>query len=153
MRPYSAPTTSSTSAPYNYFQRPDTRYLANVFAHYDVFPQVRVYAEFDFMYDATNRRLRPAARSGQSAVLSNDNPLLSQSFKDAWASRPRHPRPFTSRRRNVEGGGRIQDLTHDELSLRHRREGRLPGRKVGLQRLVAVRQEQLFADVPERLFR
>src|SRR5262249_3616896 len=36
VRPYSGATDTFNFAPYNYFQRPDTRYLANFFAHYDV---------------------------------------------------------------------------------------------------------------------
>ena len=39
--------------PTNYFQRPDTKYSANFFAHYDATPKVRVYTEFDFMNDKT----------------------------------------------------------------------------------------------------
>ncbi len=99
--------------PYNYFQRNDERYQANVFAHYDLFPQVRVYSEFDFMSDATNTQIAPSGAFGQSAVLSNDNPLLSQSFKDAMGITATTPQTVYMLRRNVEGGGRIQDLTHE----------------------------------------
>ncbi len=99
--------------PYNYFQRNDERYQANVFAHYDLFPQVRVYSEFDFMSDTTNTQIAPSGAFGQSAVLSNDNPLLSQSFKDAMGITATTPQTVYMLRRNVEGGGRIQDLMHE----------------------------------------
>ena len=81
--PTSAPTDAFNFAPYNYFQRPDTRYLANFFAHYDALPKVRAYAEFDFMNDQTLAQIAPSGAFLQPFTLHNENPLLSQQFKDA----------------------------------------------------------------------
>ena len=70
--------------PTNYFQRPQTTYGFNVFAHYDVFPNVRVYGEFDFSSNTTNAQIAPGGEFfGKPFTFNNANPLLSQSFKDA----------------------------------------------------------------------
>src|SRR4029077_7387820 len=83
VRPYVTATDQYNFAPANYFQRPDTRYLFNAFMHYDVFPQVRAYAEFDYMNDQTTSQNAPSGSFFQTFTFNNNNPLLSQSFKDA----------------------------------------------------------------------
>ncbi len=99
-------------APVNYWQRPDTRYLFNAFMHYDVLPQVRTYAEFDYMNDRTVAQIAPSGAFLQPFTLSNDNPLLSQSFKDAVGLSATNPTStFYIGRRNIEGGGRQDDFT------------------------------------------
>ncbi len=93
--------------PTNYFQRPDTKYSANFFAHYDATPKVRVYTEFDFMNDKTNAQIAPSGSFLQGYTLNNANPLLSQAFKDAIGMNAQNPDTFMYiGRRNVEGGGR-----------------------------------------------
>ena len=100
-------------APYNYFQRPDTRYLANFFAHYDALPNVRVYTEFDFMNDQTDAVIAPSGAFLQPFTLNVNNPLLSQSFKDAVGLSADNPNStFYIGRRNLEGGGRDDSYTH-----------------------------------------
>ena len=99
-------------APYNYFQRPDTRYLFNAFAHYDAFPQVRVYAEFDFMDDYSVAQIAPSGLFFGSYLLRDDNPLLSQQFKDALGITADTPQAVYIGRRNVEGSGRQSTLHH-----------------------------------------
>ena len=61
-------------APTNYFQRPDTRYLFNAFMHYDVLPQVRAYAEFDYMNDRTNSQIAPSGSFFQRFTLQQRQP-------------------------------------------------------------------------------
>jgi iron complex outermembrane recepter protein len=99
-------------APSNYFQRNDTRYLANFFAHYDALPNVRVYTEFDFMQDSSNAQIAQSGSFFQGQTLYDYNPLLSQSFKDAAGISPGHPALVYIGRRNIEGGYRTDDLTH-----------------------------------------
>lgn len=102
-------------APPNFFQRPNTQYLANVFAHYDAFPNVRVYGEFDFSDNHTNAQIAPGGTFFDSAVtLNNANPLLSQNFKDAFGITAGTPATAYIGRRNVEGGGRNQDITLED---------------------------------------
>ncbi len=100
-------------APYNYFQRPDVRYLFNAFLHYDVLPQVRTYAEFDFMDDKTDAQIAPSGSFFQGFTLKDSNPLLSQSFKDAVGITPDHPSLVYIGRRNLEGGGRDDNFRYD----------------------------------------
>ena len=100
-------------APTNYFQRPDTRYLANFFAHYDAHPNVRLYTEFDFMNDKTKSQIAPSGAFLQPFTVSAANPLLSQEFKDAVGLSDENPQStFYIGRRNVEGGGRQDDIEH-----------------------------------------
>ncbi len=118
VRPYVGSKDSFNFAPYNYFQRPDTRYLANFFAHYDALPEVRAYTEFDFMNDHTLAQIAPSGAFLQTFTLHNDNPLLSQSFKDAVGlSDPSPTVTLYIGRRNIEGGGRIADFTHQQFRI------------------------------------
>ena len=98
-------------APPNYFQRPTTSYGFNAFAHYDVFPNVRVYSEFDFFDTKTYAQIAPGGFFADFPIALRDtNPLLSQNFKDAFGVTPGHDGSAYIARRNVEGGGRAQDI-------------------------------------------
>ena len=98
-------------APYNYFQRPDTRYLANFFAHYDALPEVRVYTEFDFMNDHTLAQIAPSGAFLQPFTLNINNPLLSQSFKDAVGLSAANPIPDPLHRPPQRRGRRAGSTT------------------------------------------
>ncbi len=112
VRPYVGSQDQYNFAPANYWQRPDTRYLFNAFMHYDVLPQVRTYAEFDYMNDHTTAQIAPSGAFLQPFTLHNENPLLSQNFKDAVGLSATHPdATFYIGRRNIEGGGRQDDFT------------------------------------------
>lgn len=110
VRNYNGATDTYNFGPINYFQRPDERYTFNAFLHYDVHPNIRTYAEFDFMDDHTTTQIAPSGSFFNPFVtLKNDNPLLSQSFKDATGITPGNPVGMYFGRRNVEGGGRQDD--------------------------------------------
>ncbi len=112
-RPYVGSRDAYNFAPTNYYQRPDTRYLANFFAHYDAAPNVRFYTEFDFMNDKTNSQIAPSGAFLQPFTLLNGNPLLSQQFKDTVGLSADNPTAtFYIGRRNVEGGGRTDSIEH-----------------------------------------
>ena len=96
--------------PYNHFQVPDQRWSADVFAHYDVHPQARVYAEFGFHDDHSPRDIAPSGDFGNIHTLSFDNPLLSTAFKTAFGITPTTPVDVIIQRRDVEGGPRRNDL-------------------------------------------
>ena len=64
-------------APLNYFQRPDERYTAGVFADYEVSDSLTAYMEFMFMDDRTVAQIAPSGDFGNSLSLNCDNPLLS----------------------------------------------------------------------------
>ena len=93
VRPFSSALDQFNYGPYNFYQRPQEDYQANAFAHYDLFagddkrwmPSVRVYAEFDFTSTTSVAQVAPGGIFlGAFDPLTNDNPLLSQSFKDAF---------------------------------------------------------------------
>jgi iron complex outermembrane recepter protein len=115
VRPYVGNNDAFNFAPYNHFQRPDTRYLFNAFAHYDAFPAVRVYTEFDFMDDRTKSQIAPSGAFLQQFTLFNNNPLLSQAFKNTVGLSAANPSStFYIGRRNIEGGGRQDDIRHTD---------------------------------------
>jgi outer membrane receptor protein involved in Fe transport len=103
-------------APYNHFQRPDERYLADFFAHYDIVPWARAYTEFQFHDDRTNAQIAPSGiffgGPGSAQTLSFNNPLLSDAFKAALGITPTNPVDVLIAHRNQEGGGRVADLRH-----------------------------------------
>ena len=111
-------------APDNYYQRPDERKTAGLFAHYDFSEKASVYTEFMFMDDRT---LAQVAASGAfigqgpgqppffgDQLINCDNPFLTPDQLDAWCGGNANAGDIflTIGRRNVEGGGRIDDLRH-----------------------------------------
>ena len=118
-RPFNSGTDQFNFAPFNFYQRPDERYLADFFAHYDITPWARVYTEFQFMEDRTLAQIAPGGvffgtDPGSTNVLTFDNPLLSSGFKSSFGITPTTPGDVLIGRRNVEGGGRLNDLRHDD---------------------------------------
>ena len=101
-------------APYNYFSRPDERYGFNAFAHYDVNEHARAYGEFSFNDDHTDALIAPSGIffGGQEFFLHNNNPLLSQAFKNTFGITPTSDGDLLIGRRNQEGGGRDDDRRH-----------------------------------------
>ena len=63
--------------PTNYFQRPDERYTAGVFADYEITPAIHPYMEFMFMDDHTLAQIAPSGDFGNTNLVNCDNPLLS----------------------------------------------------------------------------
>jgi iron complex outermembrane recepter protein len=133
-------------APLNYFQRPDERYTAGVFADYEISPALNPYMEFMFMDDRTVAQIAPSGDFGNTTSINCDNPLLSaQQFAIICDNENLLVSPDSGRafdvvgnspgetafnfvdpstglaynrgflqilRRNVEGGGRQDDLQH-----------------------------------------
>ena len=63
--------------PLNYFQRPDERYIAGVFADYEITPALKPYMEFMFMDDRTLAQIAPSGDFGNTLTINCDNPLMS----------------------------------------------------------------------------
>ena len=114
-------------APLGYLQRPDTRYTAGWFGHYDVSHSAEVYASMMFMDDSTNSQNAPSGwfagigPLGGAMAVNCDNPFLGS------ASDPRSPERILCAdrglgpqddahliigRRLVEAKGRQVDLRH-----------------------------------------
>ena len=66
-------------APLNYFQRPDERYTAGVFADYEISEGLQPYLEFMFMDDRTVAQIAPSGDFGNTLSINCDNPLLGAS--------------------------------------------------------------------------
>ncbi|MDP1691441.1 MAG: TonB-dependent receptor [Burkholderiaceae bacterium] len=104
-------------APLNYFQRPSERYTASTFARYDITEAARVYLEASFHDDHTVAQIAPSGLFGFDASGSNairwENPLLSNAWRDALGmTGPGDTAEALILRRNVEGGGRQDDIRH-----------------------------------------
>lgn len=101
-------------APTNYFQRPDERYTAGFFARYDADDAFKPYLEFMFMDDRTVAQIAPSgAFFGNTSVINCDNPLLSAQQRGIiCGTQTTGNATLYVGRRNVEGGGRRDDLQH-----------------------------------------
>lgn len=111
-------------APANFYQRPDERKSAGLFAHYDFSDRASVYTEFMFMDDRTDAQIAPSGAflgggPGQPPFFGRyavncDNPFLSPSALTAFCGGDvTAPDALVDiGRRNVEGGGRNDDLRH-----------------------------------------
>ena len=75
-------------------------------------PQARIYGEFLFHDDHTVAQIAPSGIFGSEFMLRNDNPLLSSAFKTAFGITPTTPGDVIILRRNIEGGGRADDIRH-----------------------------------------
>jgi outer membrane receptor protein involved in Fe transport len=105
--------------PVNYWQRPDERWTASAFIHYDVTDNAQVYSEFMFHDDRTKSQIAPSGAFGVGVAVdcNGGNPLLSQGWLDFLCANPNgvDADGMTTAyvlRRNVEGGGRQDDIRH-----------------------------------------
>ncbi|MEO8455917.1 MAG: TonB-dependent receptor [Sphingomicrobium sp.] len=108
--------------PYNYFQRPDERYTFGGFADYEISPGVKPYLEAMFMDDHTDAQIAPSGNFFATNTINCDNPLLStQQFNTICTpantfvdSNGVTQSVVYIARRNVEGGGRDDDIRHTD---------------------------------------
>jgi outer membrane receptor protein involved in Fe transport len=101
--------------PLNYYQRPDERYAVAAFAHYDVSDTARVYTELSFHDDRTVAQIAPSGLFGLDINVSCANPLLSDDWRAALECATTNVDELGNAfilRRNVEGGGRQDDIRH-----------------------------------------
>ena len=117
VRPYVAANDQYNFGPLNYFQRPSERYGFNASANYDVMDNVKVYSEFSFHDDHTVAQIAPSGLFGFDASGPNtihcDNPLLSSQWRAALGCvGTAGTADALIFRRNVEGGGRQDDIRH-----------------------------------------
>ncbi|HEU5284909.1 MAG TPA: TonB-dependent receptor [Sphingomicrobium sp.] len=107
-------------APYNYYQRPNERYTLGAFANYEIDEMFNPYLEAMFMDDHTDAVIAPSGNFFSTNTINCDNPLLStQQFNTICvpantfvdADGVTQAVAYTGRR-NVEGGGRQDDVEH-----------------------------------------
>jgi len=112
-------------SPYNYYQRPDERYTFGTFAEYEIAPGAKPYLEAMFMNDHSDAQIAPSGDFANTTTLNCDNPLLStQQFNticvpnNTFVDAQGVTRAIAYvARRNVEGGGRDDDLEHTSWRL------------------------------------
>ena len=123
---FAGPTTTLFNyAPQNYYQRPDERYTAGSFAHYDINEHAQAYMEFMFMDDRSIAQIAPSGAfffsgTGTTAGVPDatwevncNNPYLSPSeYAGFGCTSPADEAHVAFGRRNVEGGPRYDDLGH-----------------------------------------
>lgn len=112
VRRYVGATDSYNYGPVNFLQRPSKVAGVNARAHFDINEKVRLYQEFNFHNYSTDAQVAPGGIFlGAQATLRNDNPLLSQAWKEALGiTAPGSSVDVTLGKRNVEGGARVADI-------------------------------------------
>ncbi len=116
-RDYSATNDAYNFGPLNYFQRPSERYGANASANYDVTDWAKIYSEFSFHDDRTVAQIAPSGLFGFNAsgpdAIRFENPLLSADWRrDLGLTAAGQTADAVILRRNIEGGGRQDDIRH-----------------------------------------
>jgi outer membrane receptor protein involved in Fe transport len=109
-------------APFQFLQRVDNRYTAGEFSHYEYAPWLDLYSSFMFMDDRTTAQLGPsAAFLGTTFNIPCNDPLLSMAQRNTicgeFAGEAGTQAQVLIGRRNVEGGPRISETTHDDYRI------------------------------------
>lgn len=113
-----ATTNQYNFGPLNYYQRPDERYSAGAFAHYEINDHAEVYTQLMFSDYKSVAQIAPSGDFFNTTTINCDNPLLNASMKTAIcgaAANTPAVRSLYIARRNVEGGGRRDDLNYQSL--------------------------------------
>ena len=116
-RPWVAATDQYNFGPLNYFQRPSSRNSVTAIAHYDINDKARVYTQLAFHDDSTVAQIAPSGLFGFDASGVNsikfENPLLSADWKSKLGLlKAGDTAEALIFRRNIEGGGRQDDIRH-----------------------------------------
>ena len=122
-RAFNPDTDQFNFGPYNYYRRPAEQIGFNAFAHLDLHPQVRAYTELGFHDNHTDAVIAPSGIFfGNFVTVDAGNPLLSADWKSQIAAanatggkafaNPGDTATLLIGRRNVEGGGRDDDIRH-----------------------------------------
>lgn len=110
-------------APLNYIQRPDIRYQAGEFSHYEVAPWLDFYSSFMFMDDHTVAQIAGSGSFYGDNVytIPCNDPLLSATQANTLCGPEAGIAGDTASaligRRNVEGTGRTSDITHMDYQI------------------------------------
>jgi iron complex outermembrane recepter protein len=130
--PFSQGAGTYNYAPTNYYQRADERWTGGLFGHYDINEHHQAYTEVMFMNDRTlaqvaasgaflgsGTAISPVTGLPDGAWQTNcNNPLLSASEVTAFCGGSTAGiTQLTFGRRNIEGGPRIDDLTHTSFRI------------------------------------
>lgn len=103
--------------PLNYYQRPDERYTLGTFGRYEINDKAEVFAQLMFSDYRSVSQIAPSGNFFSTSTINCGNPLLSASQAAAIGCSAAEiaadtPTDFFVGRRNVEGGGRRDDLNY-----------------------------------------
>ena len=100
----------------NFYQRPDERYTAGAFLHYELNDHATVYANTMFMSDRSLAQIAASGAFFSRFAVNCANPFLSAQELATWCggSAVGETTNLFIGRRNVEGGGRVQDIQHTD---------------------------------------
>ena len=104
-------------APLNYIQRPDIRWNAGEFSHYEIAPWLDLYSSFMFMDDHTVAQIAPSGSFfGSTYTIPCNDPLLSTAQANTICGEDAGSADSSATvsigRRNIEGGPRVSDIEH-----------------------------------------
>jgi iron complex outermembrane receptor protein len=122
LRPFDVDRDSYNYAPFDYFQRPDQRWSAGAFAHYQISPSIELYADGMFMYDDTVAQLAPSGLFANTPFsIACTNPMLSAAEVQAFCTNANVPAGGSALvvigHRDVNAGGRQDLLTHEDYRI------------------------------------
>ena len=115
--------------PYNFAQRPDQRWAGGGFVDFEWNPMFKAYASVMLMDDTTDAQIAPSGDFGSTLYVNCDNPLMSAQQKqivcgdNGYGPDVVGPDGVLNHaglqiyRRNVEGGGRQDLLSHQAIRL------------------------------------
>jgi iron complex outermembrane recepter protein len=107
-------------APLNYYRRPSERITAGAFAEYEISPALRPYLDVMFADYQTKAQIAPSGLFGLDSVVNCDNPFLQTNLTlgrgiCGAALGTAVDADVTIGKRNVDGGGRFNDIGYNQL--------------------------------------
>lgn len=106
--------------PINYYQRPDERYSLGAMGHYEINEHFDVFTQLMFTDYSTVAQIAPSGDFFNTTTINCGNPLLSATQKTQIGCTPvdiaaDNTKDMYIARRNVEGGGRQDDLRYQSF--------------------------------------
>lgn len=116
-RPFNNATDQYNFGPINYYQRPDERYSLGAVGRYEVSDKAEVFTQLMFTDYSTVAQIAPSGDFFNTSTINCGNPLLSASQSAAIGCTAGDIAADATKdmyiaRRNVEGGGRQDDLRY-----------------------------------------
>ena len=116
--PYSSAANAYNYGPLNYFQRPDERWTAGAFLHYEFNEHADVYSQLMFMRDSSTSQLAASGDFGTLSQVHCSNPNFTAQELAAWCGGSTSGTTYLKIfRRDVEGGPRQSIFTHESSNL------------------------------------
>ena len=152
-RPFSSSLDQYNFGPLNYYQRPDERYSFGALGHYEVASYADIYGSLMFTDYRSRSQIAPSGQFFSLATTNCDNPLLSANEASTLGCEPGSTADtqFYLGRRNVEGGGRIEDIHYSSYRINGGVRGPISS-PLELRFEWAGREGSVRENVPQRLF-